>query len=129
MVKALMISTAALGILACSTVQIPTDRLTSSEASIRGAEEVGANGVPAARLHMQLAKDQTETAKKMAANGDERALLVLARAQSDAELAIELAREANVHKDALKAAEDPQSGARPRYSIASLNSQSQRIAS
>jgi hypothetical protein len=108
MVKALMMSTAVLALvfLGCSTVQIPTDRLTSSEASIRGAEEVGANGVPAARLHLQLARDQTETAKKMAENGDERALLVLSRAQSDADLALELAREANVHKDAVKAAED-----------------------
>jgi hypothetical protein len=106
MVKALMMSTAVLGLLGCSAVQIPTDRLERSEASIRAAEEVGASGVPAARLHVQLAKDQTATAKKLAADGDERALLVLERAQSDAELAIGLAREATVHNEALKAAED-----------------------
>jgi len=92
-----------LSLLGCTKVQVPTER---SEASIRGAEEVGAEAVPAARLHLQLAKEQTTTAKAMAAQGDQRALLVMARAESDAELAIGLAREAAVHNDALKAAED-----------------------
>ena len=106
MMKQLMISVAAIGFLGCTAVQIPADRLERSEASIRGAEEVGASGVPLARLHLQLAKDQTVTAKQMAANGQERALLVLARAESDAELAIGLAREATVHNEALRATED-----------------------
>jgi hypothetical protein len=104
--KTLMMALAVLGLAGCASVQIPPDRLERSEASIRGAEEVGALGVPAAKLHLQLAKDQTETAKKMAADGDKRAVLVLARAESDAELALGLAREVEVHTDALKAAED-----------------------
>ena len=99
-------SLAVLGLTGCATVQIPADRLERNEASIRGAEEVGALGVPAARLHLQLAKDQTETAKTMAAKGDPRAVLVLARAESDAELALGLAREQAVHSDALQASED-----------------------
>jgi hypothetical protein len=106
MMNTLMISFAALGLAACATAQIPTDRIEHSEATIRGAEEVGASGVPAAKLHLQLAKDQTELAKKMAANGDSRAVLVLARAESDAELALGLAREASVHADAARASED-----------------------
>jgi hypothetical protein len=106
MMKELMVSVAVIGLLGCTAVQIPADRLESSQASIRGAEEVGANGVPAARLHLQLAKDQTATAKQMAANGEERAILVLARAQSDAELAIGLAREVTVHGEAVRATED-----------------------
>jgi hypothetical protein len=106
MMKELLMSVAVLGLLGCTAVQIPADRLERSEASIRGAEEVGASGVPAARLHLQLAKDQTVTAKQMAAHGEERALLVLARAESDAELAIGLAREVSVHNDALRATED-----------------------
>ena len=101
-----MASLAVLGLAGCATVMIPPASLERSEASIRGAEEVGALGVPAAKLHLQLAKDQTETAKKMAASGDERAELVLARAESDSELALVLAREASVHTDALKATED-----------------------
>jgi hypothetical protein len=106
MLNKLMIPLAAVALLGCATTPIPTDRLEHSEASIRGAEEIGAMGVPAARLHLQLAKDQTETAKKMAAHGDQRAVLVLARAESDAELALGLAREVAVHADALRAAED-----------------------
>ena len=97
---------AALGLAGCATAPIPAYALDRSEASIRGAEEVGAAGVPAAALHLQLAKDETETAKKMATAGDERAMLVMARAESDAELALGLAREVTVHTDALKATED-----------------------
>ena len=106
MMKRMMMSLAVLGFVACAPVQIPSDSLEKSQASIRGAEEVGASGVPAAKLHLQLAKDQNDTAKKMAAGGDKRALLVLARAESDSELAIGLAREVSVHVDATRAAED-----------------------
>jgi len=102
----LIMSLAVIGMTSCATVQIPPDRLEGSEASIRGAEEMGASNVPAARLHVQLAKDETAMARKMAADGDERAVLVLARAEADAELALGLAREVAVHGEALRAAED-----------------------
>ena len=102
----LMLSLLVVGLTGCATVQIPADRLQSSEASIRGAEEMGASSVPNARLHVQLAKDQTAEAKKLAADGDARALLVLARAEADAELALGLAREVSVHAEALRATED-----------------------
>lgn len=75
-------------------------------ASIRAAEELGAREVPAAQLHVQLAKEQVETAKQMADRGDERAVLVLGRAKSDAELALAMARESAVHANAVKAADD-----------------------
>jgi hypothetical protein len=42
----------------------------------------------------------------MAASGDARAVLVLARAESDAELAMGIAREVSVHASALQATED-----------------------
>lgn len=102
----LMFSLVFIGLAGCATVQIPPDRLENSEASIRGAEEMGAQGVPAAKLHVQLARDQTAQAKKLAEEGDERALLVLARAEADAELALGLAREVAVHGEAQRAAED-----------------------
>ncbi len=96
----------ALALGACATIQLPIDRLEANEASIRGAEEVGAVAVPDARLHLQLAKDQTAQAKLLAADGDERATLMLARAEADAELALGLAREVATHTEALRAAED-----------------------
>jgi hypothetical protein len=100
------LSLAVLALAGCATVQLPPDRLQSAEASIRSAQELGAENVPAARLHVQFAKDQTEAAKKLAADGDDRAVLVLARAEADAELALGLARQQGVHNEALRAAED-----------------------
>lgn len=105
--KRLMCSLAVVGLTAgCATVQIPPDRLEGTEASLRGAAELGAASVPAAKLHMQLATDQTEQARKMAADGDPRAVLVLERARADAELALGLAREVAVHGEAVRAAAD-----------------------
>lgn len=106
MLKKLMMSLAVLTVSGCAAIQIPPERLERNEASMRSAQEVGADAVPAAKLHLQMAKDQTEVAKKLAAKGDKRATMVLARAESDAELALVLAREASVHADALRAAED-----------------------
>src|SRR5687768_10438133 len=76
MMKKIWITLAVFGLTGCAAIQIPPDRLERSEASIRAAEELGAPAVPAAKLHLQLAKDQTELAKKMAADGDDRAVLV-----------------------------------------------------
>ena len=106
MMKKAVLSMAVFGFAGCASVQLPPERLEHSEASIRGANEVGAQSVPEAKLLVQLAKDETESAKKMAANGDDKASSMLARADADAELAVVLAREAQVHADALKASED-----------------------
>jgi hypothetical protein len=78
----------------CGSYPPPTERLTTSEAAIRGAEEVGAGRVPRAALHLQLAQEQTEKAKRLMQDGyNERAELTLKRAQSDAELAISISKE------------------------------------
>ena len=104
--KTLLMSFAVLGLASCASAPMPATGIQRTEASIRGAEEMGALGIPAARLHLEMAKDQDAKGKKMAADGDARAVLVLARAESDAELAMGIAREAAVHATALKAAED-----------------------
>jgi len=104
--KTLLMSLAVLGIAGCASAPMPAVGLQRSEASIRGAEELGALGVPDARLHLEMAKDQEARGKKMAAAGDARAVLMLARAESDAELAMGIAREVAVHASALKATED-----------------------
>jgi hypothetical protein len=90
----------------CGSVQIPPDRLERSEASMRTASEMGAEGVPAARLYLELARDQAKAARRLAASGNDRALLVLARSQADAELALALAREASVHVEAERAQQE-----------------------
>ena len=106
MYKKIITALAAVAITGCASVQIPPDRLERSEASIRSAEELGASQVPAAKLHLQMAKDQTEAAKRMAANGDDRAVLVIARAEADAELALNMAREVSTHTEAERASEE-----------------------
>lgn len=71
-----------------STVPLRTEASTSG---IRAAEEVGAAKVPQASLHLQLAKEELELAKKLAANDEkQRAVSMLSRAEVDAELAVAL---------------------------------------
>ena len=78
----------------CGSYPPPTERMTTAEAAIRGAEEVGAARVPRAQLHLQLASEQTDKAKRLMQDGyNERAELTLKRAQADAELAIAIAKE------------------------------------
>ena len=69
-------------------------RMEASTAGIRTAEEAGAAKVPQASLYLQLAREEQEAAKKLAANGNkEEAASMLLRAESDAELAMVLSHE------------------------------------
>ena len=68
--KTLLMSLAVLGLAGCASAPMPAAELQRSQASIRGAEELGALGIPAARLHLEMAKDQDAKGKKMAADGD-----------------------------------------------------------
>jgi hypothetical protein len=78
----------------CGSYPPPTERMTTTEAAIRAAEEVGSGSVPQAALYMKLAQEQTEKAKRLMQDGyNERAELELKRAQADAELAIAIAKE------------------------------------
>lgn len=80
----------------CATA--PPLRTESSTSGIRAAEEAGAAKVPQASLHLQLAKEELELARGLAAkdNRDEAASMLL-RAEADAELAVVLS-----HGDAEK---------------------------
>lgn len=85
--------------LGCGSAAVPTEKLTSAEASVRAAQEVGASSVPQAELHLKLAQEQVEMARKLSADGEsERAAQVLLRAKADAELALALARDAQAAK-------------------------------
>jgi Domain of unknown function (DUF4398) len=79
---------------ACASAPEPTERMASAESAMRAAKEVGANQVPQAQLHTQLAQEQLDRAHKAIADGDnERADRLLLRATADAELALAIARE------------------------------------
>lgn len=97
----------ALVLVACgSSLPPPSDRLASAEAAARSARELGADREPKAQLHMRLASEQIEQAKKLMADGDnKRADLILQRANADAELSVMLAKENNARGEAERAQE------------------------
>jgi uncharacterized protein YqfA (UPF0365 family) len=84
----------------------PSERLGSAEAASRTAHELGADKDPKAALHLKLAEEQIDQAKKlMADNDNKKADLTLQRANADAELAVMLAKE-DAAKAEAEAAQD-----------------------
>jgi hypothetical protein len=78
--------------------------MVSAEAAVRAAQEVGAAKVPQAQLHVKLAQEQVDKAKALMQDGDnKRAEMMLMRAQSDAELALSLAKESAAKNEAQQA--------------------------
>lgn len=100
----MLVATATIAIAAaCASVPLRTEASTSG---IRAAEEVGAAKVPQASLHLQLAKEELEHAKGLAASGaKDQASSLLLRAEADAELAVALSREDAEKTEALAAME------------------------
>jgi hypothetical protein len=81
-------------------------RTEPSTSGIRAAEEVGATSVPAAALHLQLAKEELQRATVLGANGEqEKGQSLLLRSEADAELAVALSRENAERADAQAAVE------------------------
>src|SRR5688572_5300437 len=83
------------GLLAgCASYPQPTESLANSVGAVHGAKEAGAESVPDAALHLRLANEQNAEAQRLMEEGDnERAAFLTRRAQTDAELALALARE------------------------------------
>jgi hypothetical protein len=72
----------------------PTQRMAEALATVRGAQEVGANDNPQGQLHLRLAQEELQNANILVTQGDnKRADFVLVRAKSDADLALAEARE------------------------------------
>ena len=91
----------------CASYPAPTEKMVSAEAAIRGAQEVGAAKVPQAQLHVTLAQEQVDKAKKLMADGDnQRAESLLVRAQADAELALSEAKEENAKREAQRSVDE-----------------------
>ena len=87
----------------CANAPLRTEASTSG---IRAAEEAGAAKVPQASLHLQLAKEELELAKGLAARGEtENAASMLLRAEADAELAVALSRGDAEKAEAMEAVE------------------------
>jgi Domain of unknown function (DUF4398) len=92
--------------LGCASYPRPIEAATASEASIRAAQEVGAQQVPSAALQFQLAKEELANAQAlMKDNENEKADSMLIRSRADAELAIALTKEAKAQADEQAAAQ------------------------
>lgn len=80
--------------LGCGGAQVLSTDAPAS--AIRAAEEGGAEKVPRAALHLQLAKDEMGRSQELAKDGEhKKARSLLQRAEVDAELALVLAHEEN----------------------------------
>jgi high-affinity K+ transport system ATPase subunit B len=91
---------------ACGGSPPPEREMIAAQATIRGAQEVGANNLPRSSLYLKLAERQVEKAKALVADGyNDRAALVLKRAQADADLALSTAREESAIAEARKMTE------------------------
>jgi hypothetical protein len=97
----------AVGILAgCAGSAKPDDLIASSEASVKTAQEIGAQGYPRAALSLQLAVDELQHARDFIKSGDEeKAKLQLLRAKVDGDLALALTQSARAVADAEAARE------------------------
>jgi len=91
---------------ACATSNAPVVAVPSLGAedcvgAIRAAEEVGAAHDPQAALHLELAKEQFEHARKLTSE-EERPMStrLLLRARADADLSLALTREGNEKREA-----------------------------
>lgn len=95
-----------IGLAACGGSPPPEREMVAAQATIRGAQEVGANNLPRSSLYLKLAERQVEKAKALVDDGyNDRAALVIRRAQADADLALATAREEAAIADARKTAE------------------------
>jgi hypothetical protein len=92
----------ALGV-GCASSPVPADKLARSQASVRSAEEQGAQADPRAAIHLKLAKEQLAEAKKLMKDGDnEAAKNVLLRAEADGDAALNIARATAAEADATR---------------------------
>jgi hypothetical protein len=99
-------SAAVLAAAAATSGCAATLRTEKSTSGIRAAEEVGAENVPRAALHLQLAREELQRARALAKGGQmDRATSLLLRAEADAELAVALSREDTEKTEALAAVE------------------------
>ena len=87
---------------ACATtnsgpvVAVPSLGAEDSAGAIRAAEEVGAAHNPEAALHLELAKEEFEHARKLTSPDDRpESTRLLLRARADADLSLALTRESS----------------------------------
>ncbi len=99
--KGIWIAVVCIGASGCVSLLPPIDRLAASEASIRDASAAGAARVAPASMYLSLADEEVAKARMLMEIGEnDQADLQLLRAQADAELALNIARDNLVRNNA-----------------------------
>lgn len=99
----------ALAAVGCATTPVPADKLASSQAAVKSAQEMNAQNEPRAALHLKLAKEQLHQAKDLMKDGkNEQARAVLTRAEADGDAALNIARAKAAQIEAAKTIESIQ---------------------
>lgn len=97
---------AGLLLIGCGGAAIPQEQLSTAQAAVKGAEVAGAAEDPQSALYLKLSREEIEHAKALIADDEnEDAARIIARAQADADLAIVMAKEARMKKEAAEARE------------------------
>jgi hypothetical protein len=92
----------ALGLSACATsTPPPTNALVESRAAVRVAEQNGGDRDPEAARYLAIARGQIAQAEQLMREGsNQTANRILEEAQGNAEMAVELSRQAAIRADA-----------------------------
>jgi hypothetical protein len=82
-----------LGAVACgSSLPPPNDEWSAAQADLGRAEGGGATDVPDAKAHLQVAREDLNTAKSLIDQDNRRAASLIALARTEAQLALSLAK-------------------------------------
>jgi len=82
---------------------IPNDQFAAAQKDVGRAQEGGAQNVPDAKLHLQLAQENLQKAKEQMDKDNKRAASLISRASAEAELALALAKESQARSEASEA--------------------------
>lgn len=94
-------------VLACGGSSLPPAKVAETQSSISAAAAVGADQNPQGALHLKMARDQLTEAQGLIDSGkNDEARLVLERANSDAEVALMITREAQASEAVKKTRAD-----------------------
>ncbi|MGB5812251.1 MAG: DUF4398 domain-containing protein [Polyangiales bacterium] len=102
----LFFGVAALAAVGCGSASMNQRQLADVQGAVRAAEEVGAQRIPDAALHLKLAREQIAYAEGLYKDDEpKRGSRMLDRAEVDAELALSLAKAEDVREEAREAKE------------------------
>jgi hypothetical protein len=106
-IAALCIATA----WACgSSIQPPNDAWAAASADVGRAQSAGADRVPDAKLHLQLAQEDLAQAKRLIGDDNGRASTLTEVARAEAQLALSIARGAAADDQARQANDELRKG-------------------